>query len=190
MKSFVINRQVQKEVVHLEYVSEPVEVHFHEISHQDMISMKFDQLRSYASSLRMMMQNITTDIGAVTKQLRNDMDTITVKHDPITSSIMINEPEKDDTDKFPSGQIGKKIGKSSQFHYVYQSKKNLKYHAAIGGNTQAGYVGTSESETDAALAIDSHLDKENDFDRPRNRDEFPEIQELYKIQMNTLKDIA
>ena len=39
-------------------------------------------------------------------------------------------------------------------------------------------------------AIAEKLDKENDFNRPRNRDEFPEIMELYKIQTSKSKEIS
>ncbi len=189
MKNFIINRQVQKEVVRVEYVSEPVEVHFDEITHQDLMSMKFDQVRSYASHLRMTMKNMTNEIGTVTDQLRNDMDAIIVNHDPVMSSIVLQKPDGDDGDKFPSAQIGKKMGKTSKYHYVYKNHRG-KYLASIASKGVSDHMGTFENGEDAATAVDAFLDKENDFNRPRNRNEFPEIQELYLTQTNNLKEAS
>ncbi len=192
MKSFLINRKVEREVVHLEYVSEPTEVHFDEITHQDLMNMKFDQVRSYASHLRMQMKNMTSDIGADREQpqtIVEDLKPMTIKHDPVMSSVTLSEPDVDDVDKSPSAQLGMKVGKSSKYHYVYQTQKSGKYHACIGQKVE-DYIGTFESGEDAGLAVDAFLDKQNDFNRPRNRNKFPEIQKLYIAQMNKLKEAS
>ncbi len=66
--------------------------------------------------------------------------------------------------------LGNKVGKTSKYHYVFLNKASNKWVWQVGVGS-----GTHRYEIDAALAVDAYLDKIEDKNRPRNRDEFKEV---------------
>lgn len=71
-----------------------------------------------------------------------------------------------------STTMGKKLGKTSRYHYVSRLADGVTYTGCIWnkGTTINVYRGTSEVM--AAKAVDAYLDKIGDTKRPRNKDEF------------------
>lgn len=76
------------------------------------------------------------------------------------------------------GTLGKKIGKSSKYHFVNVQMRDGKFYnykasTSIAGKTVG--MGGSKDEIQCALMADEYLDGIGDKDRKRNRDDFPEV---------------
>lgn len=63
--------------------------------------------------------------------------------------------------------LGKKVGKTSRYHGV-SKKANGKFVGSIWLNSKTSYPKTFEKEEDAALYVNSLLDKYDTQNRPRN----------------------
>ena len=89
--------------------------------------------------------------------------------------------------------FGKKIGKSSRYHFINVQMRNNKFYnyrasTSIGGKSVG--MGTSKDEIQCALMADAYLDKIGDEKRKRNRDEFPEVREAFIAKTEGEKIIA
>lgn len=95
---------------------------------------------------------------------------------PITPLTFDIDDKKEPAEMAPKGssgsRIGQKVGKTSKYHYVYKLRRNKKWMASIADKLL--YAGCYEIE--AALAVDAYLDAMGDTKRPRNRDEFSDIE--------------
>lgn len=75
--------------------------------------------------------------------------------------------------------MGRKIGKTSKYHYVWIDADAVDHRKFVAGVTLLGrkiIIGTYADEKTAALAADAYLDEINDTKRPRNAQEFSELQ--------------
>ncbi len=79
--------------------------------------------------------------------------------------------------------LGKKIGKTSKYHFVNVQMRNDKFYTfkastSVGGKSVN--MGSHKDEIQCAVLADAYLDNIGDKKRPRNRDEFTEVLEAYK----------
>lgn len=79
------------------------------------------------------------------------------------------------TTKSVKRAIGKKIGNTSKYHYVFWSSTQNKWVGRVKADDKVNHVGTFHNEIECAKAVDICLDKIKDSRRPRNRDEFKEV---------------
>ncbi len=102
-------------------------------------------------------------------------------------SVSTEEKATDPTgiDKRSEGAtLGKKIGKTSKYHFVNVQMHNDKFRtfkASTTINKKTVGMGTSKNEIQCALFADKFLDEIGDKKRPRNRNDFPEIMTAYKV---------
>ena len=87
------------------------------------------------------------------------------------TGVEVSEQFSDDVMHRSNGQTGIKRGKTSKFHYLHKVAGQNRWTGKIGDH----YVCHESDEVAAALAVDAYLDEVEDTDRPRNRDEFPEV---------------
>ena len=193
IKSFLIDRKVERQVMKTEFVTEPTEVNISEITHRDLMSMEFGQLRSFASSLRMAMQNVHK--GNIFQQVESlhltnsEIDEMIISHSATHARVPVDEPDVTPvagTTESMSHVRGAKNGKTSKYHYVFLTNKDKKYRASVLHDGKSLYLGTFQDEIEAALGVDAYLDEIQDIGRPRNRDEFPKIMEKYKLNIQGL----
>ncbi len=81
--------------------------------------------------------------------------------------------------------LGKKIGKSSKYHFVNIQMYNGKFYTYKASTSIAGKsvgMGSDRDEIQCALLADVYLDEIGDEKRPRNRNDFPEVMTAYKSQ--------
>jgi len=172
MKTVTVMRTVTRK--------QEVQVPLNEVKHLELMGMSHAQLRSYASAMRMLMKDTLNTGSDLTEHPQQDIDN-RKEVDEILKNVVWWEdnPEPDST-----RGLGVKRGKTSKYHLVYLSDKKGIWTAAVKDKRQSAYLGTYDNELEAALVVDAYLDSKNDNERPRNRDEFPEIMELYKQQEN------
>ncbi len=105
------------------------------------------------------------------KALRSDPQASKVK----ASSVLRNLSKKSTSSGIHKGhEIGTKTGLSSEYHYVYWHTASKSYRTT---HSNSPYP----TELEAAIASDKTLDDRNDTERPRNRDEFPEVRNYTSI---------
>ncbi len=169
MKSFLVDRKIT--------TIEQIQVEMDEIQESDVMHMNSGQLKSFACEAVQLLAK---------RGIIKDDPSIEINHNPQQASIPVAEPSpagQPDID----GMVGVKRGHTSRYHYVYFARKPNKYISSVTIKGKKIIVGAFDDEDHAAHIIDTYLDRINDQKRPRNRDEFEEIQSLY-LQNN--KDIA
>ena len=97
--------------------------------------------------------------------------------------VAVLEKRADEDKQVGGSTLGKKIGKTSKYHFINAQMRNDKFYnymasTSIDGKTVS--MGASKHEIECALLADAHLDGIGDEKRPRNRDDFPEIMEAYQ----------
>ena len=178
MKSFLIKR------------TSKVEIGLLDISAKDIDSMNPPKLKLYANALRIFIKNQQLEKPAVVEQPHIIIEglPIIIKHSP---SIKPEEPVvgmSSTGSKIPTkstiphvdnaAYVGKKKGKTSKYHYVHFSTKDSCWKSAMKINGISKFIGMFDDEREAGYEVDKFLDSINDTNRPRNRDEFQEINYL------------
>ncbi len=159
MKSFLLDREIT--------TIEQVQVDMSEITESDIASMSGGQLLSFAHEA----------IKYLGNRIQDD-PVIEINHSPVQAQVPLTEP-RSSIDRSPM-PFGTKVGKTSKYHYVYFTDN--KYIASVTIKGKKVIVGAFDDEDHAAHIIDLYLDRIDDTQRPRNRDEHPEIMELYLSQ--------
>jgi len=155
-KTFYINREFQEEVVVIQPVFHKVDVNIEDITHNDIMKMEFNTLRSYAMSMRMLLAErsfIVVDPQPIVEVIA--LETPTVTENDTDSS------REDGDGSGRGGTVGAKRGISSRHHYVYW---NTGRHA--WGNNFTNDI--FDNEDKCALFVNKYLDDIGDNDRPRN----------------------
>ncbi len=176
MKTVTVTRTVTRK--------QDIQVPLNEVKHTEIIGMSMPQLRQYASAMRMLMKDTFNTGSDLTEHPQQDIDN-RKEVDEILKNVVWWEQENPEPDS--TRGLGVKRGKTSKYHLIYLSDKKGIWTAAIKDKKQSAYLGSYDNEREAALVVDAYLDNKNDIKRPRNRDEFPEIMELYKIQQENNK---
>ncbi len=191
MKQFKVTRKFERDVIKTEQFDMECEVPLHQITHQDMLTMAHPQLRSYTAELRQVLKRLIAERTTVTNDPEDFMEHFEVKNDNVTNKVILN-PElkpvnnvgKAKPTRTHNRKVGINNGKTSKYHYVYFYKATQKWRASLHAKGHGYFCVEFEDEARAAFEVDVYLDSINDTKRPRNRDEFPEIQALQH------KDIA
>ena len=185
MKTITLTRTVTEK--------QEVQVPINEVKHTEIMGMTNAQLRSYASAMRMLMKDTFNTGSGNTEHPQSTVDDHkpSVKHDNASHKVSLDipEPVSSKSRRRMTGDsplLGKKTGKTSKYHFVFLGTKSGQYSAAIKRNGKSAWLGSHKDPRMLAMKVDGYLDGVEDKKRPRNRDEFPEIAELYKPEL--LKD--
>jgi hypothetical protein len=173
VKNFLVKRITKR--------TEKIEVGFNHIKPKDIRAMPKTQLKAYALEMYRLTRTTSTLEPAVTWYPQNTQEIIVeneiipIRHQNSTKKETVPCPAISDA------LIGRKAGKTSKYHYVHWNTKNQQWRAAVKILNKTNLVGSfnPDDEKRAAFAIDSFLDGFGDVKRPRNRDEHPEIMEMY-----------
>ncbi len=179
MKSFTVSRKFERDVIKTVYEDVECEVPLTQITHQDMMTMKHSQLRRYASELRMFIKRLV-EVNDPSPDNIADMTHFEATEEP---EIKITEATEANEEVKGAGNSGKatgaKIGKTSKYHYVSLNRKSSRWIASLKMKGSSIHVKSFDSEIETALAVDAYLDKIDDQLRPRNRNEFHEVMEIF-----------
>ncbi len=118
MKTFKVQRSFDEEVLITKSVLKSVDVDIKDITHQDLMSMEYNTLRSYASAARLLLIERSSTV---------------IDPQPIVDISPLTEPTQSASTSQSIGKsgltIGSKIGKTSKYHYVYFDSNQNKFNA-------------------------------------------------------------
>ncbi len=168
MKSFLIQREIEVDLV--------------DITNDDLSIMSPGQIESFAHATIKYLGD--SDAPAATIPVFHNRGQASIQLEPELSESCIADDY--DTQAEPETPInpqarmlGKKVGKTSIYSYVYLVGKSGLFTSGITSKRKKHMCGSHIKEVNAALAIDAYLDEIGDDTRPRNRDHHPEIMDLY-----------
>ena len=137
-----------------------------DITHSDIMAMSHYKLKQYANQMRIAMFN-TTHEEPVSTEHPQAIETKKTRAKVTRTLTQVEAMKKRVT--------GKKLGKTSKYHYVHFNSKLAKWKGALKIDGVSKYFGDFDDEREAALAVDNFLNSISDTKRPRNYIEFPEI---------------
>ncbi len=171
-------------------VSRPKEVPIENLTLVDLRNLNTKEQAALLKMIKLLSRQNKDLLATIEEQrevLNHKEDVEIITEPQIVAPTAQDDDASGKTNARTAGSIGKKSGKSSKYHYIYHDKYRNMYKA----DTQSGDIrlrmGKNKSETQLALIVDAFLDKyENDNPtvkkRPRNRDDFPEVNDLYLQQ--------